>query len=371
MRTPNDNAALSLGQLMADGPLPLPEALRYATILAEELRQIHDSGRTCGILLPSNIGVTACGLELRIMPDQPVAATSYTAPEILQGHAPDARSDIFAFGAILYEMVTGRRAFGGDNADALAVSLTISDPPATGTAGIDHLVSNCIAKDPAVRCQRMQKVILEIKLLTFAAPRAEVVTRQQQATAALRAETHELEHRVAEFFQTQEKAIVEIQQASGGAISEVRERVSKVESVSGALQARSALVEALCQRIMARVEQVQQKLDSIDERVNGVRGGLDTLSQGASVLHDYVGSRMNEFEQTAALQRTTIASLVAGQAQTDDLVEGLVGAVDLLHTLLINPADGFGECRENTAGNGSAIDPDDIAASDPELLRAV
>ena len=366
MSTPEErNGSLTLDQRLAEGPLALPEALRYAALLAEEVRQIHDSGSNCGALLPSNIAVTATGLDLHLTPHQPAAVTPYTAPEILQGNPADARSDIFAFGAIVYEMVTGRRAFAGDNSDALAVSLTISDPPPSGTAAVDHLVSNCIAKDPAVRCQRMQKVILELRLATYSAPRTQAIMPKQSLTAALRSETRQLENRVAGLLQTQEKTIVEIQQTSGDAISELRDRLSKVESALGPVQARSTVVETLCQQIMAHLEQVQQNIEALDERVNGMRDGIDVLSQGANVLHDYVGARMHEFEQALKSQRTSIASVVAGQTQTDDLVEGLVGAMDLLHTIVIGPADEFGGVTNGIGKNG------DAKLGDIELLHAM
>lgn len=333
------NDSQTLQQLLTEGPLPLPDAVRYAMMLAETVRAVHDAGKISGALTPENIEVLDQGLELSGEPESPASITPYTAPEILQGHAPDARSDIFAFGAIVYEMATGRRAFGGDNADALALSLTISDPPPSGTPAIDRLVANCTAKDPALRCQRMQKVILELKVLGFAAPRAEVVTCRQSMTEALRVETQQLESRMAGLLQTHEKAIVDIQQSSGDAISELRERLAKVEAEIAPLQERSTLVETLCQRIMAHVEQVQKNIESLDERVNGLREGVDVLSQGATVIRDYFGNRMHEFEQTLKSQRTTIASVVASQSQTDDLVEGLVGAVDLLHTVVLDPAD--------------------------------
>jgi eukaryotic-like serine/threonine-protein kinase len=336
------NSWSTLAQLLADGPIPLPEAVRYAMMLAEALRQIHDSGRAYGTLLPSNVAVTTTGIELGVTPGQPAAITPYTAPEILQGQTPDSRSDIFAFGAIVYEMIMGRPAFAGDNADALAVSLTISGPPPSGTPAIDHLVSNCIAKDPAVRCQRMQKVILELKLLTFA-PHAEAVTRQQTVTAALRAETHQLETRVAALLETHEKAIIDVQQSSGDAISELRGRLSKVEAEFAPVQSRAALLEELCQRIMTHVEQVQQNIEAIDERVTGLKDGIDALSEGATVLREYVGARMHEFEQTLKSQRTAIASVVASQAQTDDVVEGVVGAMELLHTIVFDHKEEMAE----------------------------
>ncbi len=364
---------LTLEQRMEEGPLALTEALRYGMILAEEVRQIHDSGRTCGALVPSDILVTATNLELKLTPGTVPGVTAYTAPEILQGCVADARSDIFSFGAIVYEMVMGRRAFAGDNADALAVALTISDPPRSGTAAVDHLISNCIAKNPAVRVQRMQKVILELKLLTFAAPRAEKAAPKQGLTAALRAETQQLENRMAGILQTQEKALGEMQQLSGDAISELRERLAKVEAELAPVQARSILVEGLCQRIMTHVEQVQQNIEAIEERVNGVKDGMDVLTQGATVMHDYVAARMHEFEQNLKAQRTQIASVAAGQTQTDDLVEGLVGALDLLHAIVLGPPEEFGSVADR-AGKGPAmsrLEQPDKRVADLELLRAM
>ena len=339
------NGSITLGQRLATGPVPLAEAMRYAAMLGEELRRIHDSGLVYGALQPSNIMVTSATLELINVPKS-AAATPYSAPEILQGHAPDARSDICAFGAIVYEMVTGRRAFAGDNPDALAMSLTISDPASTGIPAVDHLVMNCIAKDPTVRCQRMQKVILELKVLTFAAPRAEVVTHRQSLTAAVRTETQLLEERVTGLLQTNERAIVECQQASGVEIRELRERLAKLESQLAPVQARATVLEGLCQRLMTHVDQIRTNFEALDERANGMKEGIDFLGQGQTTLHDYVSARVQEFEQALKAQKTAIASVSASQTQTDDLVEGLVGAVDLLHAIVIEPEDDFGAAGE-------------------------
>ena len=289
------NTSMTLNQRLAEGPISLPEALRYATMLAEALRQIHDTGRTCGALLPSNIAITAligAGLELIVTPGEPAAITPYTAPEILQGRAPDSRSDIFAFGAIVYEMITGRRAFAGDNADALAVSLTISVPPPSGNPAVDHLVGNCIAKDPAVRCPRMQKVILELKLLTFATLRAEAPARQQVVTAALlRAETQQLEARVAALVEAHEKAISEMQQATSSALNELRDQVSTLKSELATAQERSARAEQEhgnhYQSLATHVEQVEGNVHAMDQRIASGEGKVDVLSQGVNVLQEY------------------------------------------------------------------------------------
>jgi methyl-accepting chemotaxis protein len=97
---------------------------------------------------------------------------------------------------------------------------------------------------------------------------------------------------------------------------------------------RCTLAEERCRRLAADLEQVQQNTEAIDERVNGVRDGIDVLSHGAAGQQEYVDARMNEFVQSFTSQRAAIASVVAGQAQTDDVVEGVVEAMELLHTII-------------------------------------
>jgi len=336
------NESVTLSQRLAEGPIPLPEALRYATILAETLRQIHDVGRTCGSLLPSSIHLTGTGLELST-PAETAAITPYTAPEILQGRTVDQRSDIFAFGAIVYEMITGRQAFAGDNADALAVSLTISVPPPIGEPAVDHLIGNCIAKDPAVRCSRMQKVILELKILTFGIVRGEATSRQQVATAALRAETQHLEARISTLVESQEKAIREMQEASNRAITELREQVSTLQTDLAAAQERAARAEQEhgnhYQALVTHVEKVQENVQAVEQRFTAGEGKVDVLSQGVTVLQEYQATRMQEFEQALRSQSAEIALVAASQVQTDDLVEGVVAAMELLQSSVFDYSD--------------------------------
>ena len=81
------------------------------------------------------------------------------APEQMEGAAADARTDIFAFGAVLYEMITGRRAFEGKTQASLVGAILKDDPPpvsqteAVAPPALDHLVPTCLAKDPDARYQ--------------------------------------------------------------------------------------------------------------------------------------------------------------------------------------------------------------------------
>ena len=332
----------SLAHRLAEGPISLPEALRYATMLAEALRQIHDSGRTFGVLQPSSIVLHSTSVELHPAGDR-AAITPYTAPEILQGRLADARSDIFSFGAIVYEMITGRRAFAGDNSDALAVSLTISVPGSVGDSAIDHFIGNCLAKDPAARWPRMQKAILELKLLTFAALRADAPPRQQVVTATLRAESQQLEARMAALIEAHDKAIIEMQQATTAALGELRAQVATLQSELAAAQERAAKAEQESndrhQQVAAQVEQVQSSVQAMDQRLVAGEGKVDMLSQGVTVLQEYGATRMQEFEQALRSQSAEIALVSASQVQTDDLVEGVVAAMELLQSSVFEYTD--------------------------------
>src|ERR1700722_5234042 len=103
---------LSLAQRLAQGRIPSGEALRCATLLAESLRKAHDEGRVHGFLTPHAVWLNGLAVELAVPAGQPTV-TPYTAPELLAGRLADRRSDIFSLGAILYEMLTGNRAFTG------------------------------------------------------------------------------------------------------------------------------------------------------------------------------------------------------------------------------------------------------------------
>jgi len=330
----------TLGHRLAEGSLPLSEALRYATLLAESLRQIHESGRVCGAFQPSDVAVTATGVELILTSSEVGVITPYTAPEILQGQPADPRSDIFAFGAILHEMVTGHRAFTGDTPDALAVSLAISVPSASGNAGLDHLIANCTAKDPSVRCQRMQKVILELKLLSIAKG-PEAVTRHKTASAAVRVQAEKLETKVVALLESQEQALIGVRQSSGDSINQIHDRLNALEAEVRPAQARSLLAEELCNTVMRNLEQVQQNVQAVDERMAGLKEQYDVMSQGLSVMQEYMGSRLHEFEQALKAQRTALASVIASQEQTDDVVEGVVGAMEQIHNIVFERDEDF------------------------------
>ncbi len=119
----------SLTQLHAGGALGASQALHYALLAAEALRQMHDAGRTHGAI--SAEAFTIAGPAVQLQP-----ASSSDVPH-------DPRADIFAFGGVLAELLAG-------------------------VAGADRVVRKCLAQDPAARFERIQQAIVELKLLIVA-----------------------------------------------------------------------------------------------------------------------------------------------------------------------------------------------------------
>jgi methyl-accepting chemotaxis protein len=334
------NEPRTLAQRLAQGKIPAPEAGRYALILAEALRKIHEAGQVHGGVSPASIVLTGSSLEL--LPAAPTTGTvtPYTAPELLQGHAADSGSDIFAFGAVVYEMFSGRRAFEGDGPAALSAAINSSTPPSCGIPAVDRLIGNCLAKDPAARWQRVQKILLELKLLTLFARRAEApasVRRERADAAALRAEMQQLEGRVAARLQACETTVAEIHHAA----TELRGQLGAVDAQFAATRAQhvstfEGLLEAAEARIAARVG---REFEAAGERVGRLEQAVDAAHQTTATLHESVSEDFLAFEQGLKSQAAAIESARTAMAQTDDLVERVVEALELLQSAVLEPRE--------------------------------
>jgi Tol biopolymer transport system component len=187
----------TLAERLVRGPMPLGTLLTCAAEIAAALDRAHTAGIVHRDLKPGNVMLTASGTKLldfglaRIlepeMTDQKSLAETatgplteqgtvlgtlaYMAPEQLEGRPADQRADVFAFGALVYEMATGRAAFGGDSRAALMVSVLSAEPPPISRlapltpASLERLVRVCLSKAPAERWQSMHDVSLQLRHL--------------------------------------------------------------------------------------------------------------------------------------------------------------------------------------------------------------
>jgi Tol biopolymer transport system component len=191
----------SLADRVARGPLPLSEIVKYGAQIADGLDRAHRNGVIHRDLKPGNVMITKSGAKLL---DFGLAKTSasnavldgatvqkaltqegtivgtfqYMAPEQLEGQEADARTDIFALGALLYEMATGKRAFDGKTKTSLIAAIVSSTPrpiaeiaPLTPPA-LDHVITKCLEKDPDDRWQSAHDIAEELKWIGSASGQA-------------------------------------------------------------------------------------------------------------------------------------------------------------------------------------------------------
>lgn len=144
--------------------MPLEESLRYATSLAENLRRMHREGKVCGALDAAHIAWD--GKDAKLSPNGQPGSAAYVAPEQVRGEAADARSDVFVFGAVLYELLSGRRPFPAENPEQLKRQILEYTPePLAGIPqGIAALLNSCLEKNRDRRLQRMNSILIELKL---------------------------------------------------------------------------------------------------------------------------------------------------------------------------------------------------------------
>jgi serine/threonine-protein kinase len=185
----------TLAARLARGALPLEQTLRFGQEIADALDKAHRQGIVHRDLKPGNVMLTKSGVKLldfglakaiapaaakgslTSLPTQQgltqegtiLGTFQYMAPEQLEGKEADSRTDIFALGAVLYEMATGKKAFSGASQASLISSIMTAEPPSISTAqpmsppALDRVVKTCLAKDPEDRWQSAADVGRELK----------------------------------------------------------------------------------------------------------------------------------------------------------------------------------------------------------------
>ena len=185
----------TLEKRLEKSPLPVDQALKLGAQIADALDRAHRSGVVHRDLKPGNIMLTAGGAKLLdfglAKPVAPAASVAtlttakqespvtehgtivgtfqYMSPEQIEGRELDGRSDIFSLGAVLYEMVTGKKAFAGRSQLSVASAILEKEPAPISTinpripATLDHAIRRCLAKDPEERWQTARDLALELK----------------------------------------------------------------------------------------------------------------------------------------------------------------------------------------------------------------
>jgi serine/threonine-protein kinase len=186
------------------GPLRADDALRIALQIAAALEAAHRKGIIHRDLKPANIMVTEDGSvklldfglakiadpngaeTTRTVAGTVLGTAAYMAPEQAEGRPLDARSDIFSFGAVVYELVAGRRAFPGDSMASVMSSLLRDEPKPLGSAGppgLEPILMRCLRKHAEDRFQQMQEVRAALEVLR--APTQAVPAQQARAEASI------------------------------------------------------------------------------------------------------------------------------------------------------------------------------------------
>ncbi|MGA8431911.1 MAG: protein kinase [Candidatus Sulfotelmatobacter sp.] len=202
----------TLAERLKKGPLPIDQVLKVGTEIAQALERAHQRGIIHRDLKPANIMLTKAGAKLMDFglakpglgkSELPIAASTigtftpstptmnlasltsaaspltqkgsivgtfqYMAPELLQGAEADARSDLFSFGCVLYETITGRLAFEGKSQLSVFTAILEKDPEPIGVSQplappmLDRVVRACLAKDPADRFQSAHDVVMDLR----------------------------------------------------------------------------------------------------------------------------------------------------------------------------------------------------------------
>ena len=186
----------TLAQRLESGPIPPAQALTIAIQICDALDKAHRSGIVHRDLKPANVMLTKAGAKLldfglaksaapvvatgglSMLPTTPANLTAqgtilgtfqYMAPEQIEGFEADARTDIFAFGALLFETLTGRPAFAGKTRASLLGAILKDEPPRTSSVQplapktLDRIVATCLAKDPDDRYQSARDLLRDLK----------------------------------------------------------------------------------------------------------------------------------------------------------------------------------------------------------------
>src|SRR5436190_6691438 len=186
----------SLRERLSSGPLSVSRVTEYATQIANGLGAAHEKGIVHRDLKPENIFITSDGrvkildfglaklttapdgmtnvppANVKTDPGTVMGTVGYMSPDPVRGQTVDHRSDMFSFGAVLYEMLSGRRAFKGDSAADTMSAVLREDPPEISQSGrvvppaLERIIHHCLEKSPAQRFQSARDLAFDLQSMS-------------------------------------------------------------------------------------------------------------------------------------------------------------------------------------------------------------
>ena len=317
------------GEVLSDrlkhGALPLKRALVYGVDIAEALHEAHRLGIIHRDLKPGNIILARQGIKLMdfglakivrpvtttgaatatataepqlTMTGSLIGTVPYMAPELLEGRAADPRTDVFALGCVLYEMVTGRPAFSGSSQAGLISTIMTVDPPPvsalqpSASESLDHAIGRCLAKDPEERWHSTRDLARELTWITAAA-------RVEPPLPGLRRQAPATDYRI-EYFKSGDGASIAAARGGGGPPLLIVPTMADTIETSWALYSGAF---------------VDRELITYDRRGSGlsergpVRGGVELFLQDVQAV--IAGFGLRELDVLGTLLGTTEAAWVA------------------------------------------------------------
>ena len=170
-------------RLTEEGPLPIDDAMKIATEVGDALKRAHAAGIVHRDIKPANIMLTEGGQAVVMdfglakgsdmthltKTGTTLGTAAYMSPEQMQGRTVDARADLWALGVLLYEMVTGKVPFGGDNLPAVAYAVQHREPASPAgmrpevSADLEKVIDRTLSKDPGQRYQTAEELLGDLE----------------------------------------------------------------------------------------------------------------------------------------------------------------------------------------------------------------
>lgn len=196
----------TLKQSILEGPMPFRQTVDYAIQIAEALESAHEAGIVHRDIKPANIlvsdhdqlkvvdfGLAKLAGDAAVTREGSVIGTpAYMSPEQVNGDEVDGRSDIWSLGAVMYEMLTGRRAFAAEHERAILLSILTHDPPSPESvrpdvpAELARIVRRCLKRDPVKRYQSAAELLADLRRFRGEVSPTEIITQTLPSAPKIR-----------------------------------------------------------------------------------------------------------------------------------------------------------------------------------------